>query len=380
MDKINTITEKEAFCFFRSISGFADSSINKLKDHFATYRDAAIASVSEYEDIISDKEIQIISGKRDKEGIKAAYDALLKRGIEVHLPLDDSYPARLRDIPASPKALFSLGKLPDPKLPSVAIIGARNCSAYGADMTREFAKELARQGVQIISGMARGIDGIAQATALDNGGYSCGVLGCGVDICYPKSNKEIYNGLINNGGLISEYYPGTNPLSQFFPARNRIISGLCDALLVIEAKAKSGTLITVSMALDQGREIYALPGRVTDALSYGCNMLIRDGAIPLISPVDFTRSFLEHFGYTYDNKPANQDISNRKLPSMDLTKEEKAVIMALDYNPKSINEIFASVCKHSNISIPQLMTILLDLLVKNQISCIDGANYYLSSM
>ncbi|MDE5933513.1 MAG: DNA-protecting protein DprA, partial [Lachnospiraceae bacterium] len=160
---------------------------------------------------------------------------------------------------------------------------------YGRRMSQHFGRELAMAGVQIISGMARGIDGIAQMAALEPEGYSLGVLGCGVDICYPTENRELYEILCKRGGICSEYPPATEPRNSLFPPRNRIISGLADAVLVIEAKNRSGTLITVDMALEQGREVYALPGRATDALSEGCNRLIQQGANVALSAADMLR-------------------------------------------------------------------------------------------
>lgn len=132
--------------------------------------------------------------------------------------------------------------------------------------------------------MARGVDGISQQAALDAGGRSCGVLGCGVDVCYPRQNRALYERLPKQGCLISSYPLGTPALSRNFPPRNRIVSGLADAVVVVEAREKSGTLITVDMALEQGREVYAVPGRVTDRLSDGCNRLIRQGAVPMLNP------------------------------------------------------------------------------------------------
>lgn len=175
--------------------------------------------------------------------------------------------------------------------PAAAIIGARLASGYGREQARRFARRLASRGITIISGMARGIDGIAQKAALDAGGRSYAVLGCGVDICYPEENRELYDRLLQEGGIISEYPPGTYPEARLFPQRNRIISGLSDLVLVIEARKKSGTLITVDMALEQGREVYALPGRVSDSLSDGCNRLIRQGAGAATCPEDILEFF-----------------------------------------------------------------------------------------
>lgn len=217
------------------------------------------------------------------------YGRMTDRGIRFVSEDEEEYPNKLKDIPDAPCAVYYIGKLPEENKKTIAMIGARNCSEYGKAMARQFGEILAGAGVQIVSGMARGIDGIGQQAALDMGGYSLAVLGCGVDICYPPDNRMLYDRLIEQGGICSEYPPGIQPRAALFPPRNRIISGLCDGVLVIEAKERSGTLITVDMALEQGREVYALPGRVTDAMSRGCNELIRQGAELVLSPQDMLR-------------------------------------------------------------------------------------------
>ena len=206
------------------------------------------------------------------------YRKLIRQDIHFSFIGDSEYPNRLRFIADAPFGIFYKGRLPDDSKPVVSVIGARECSEYGRRCAEIYGKTLAEYGVQIISGMARGIDGISQQAALDGGGASFGILGCGVDVCYPKENRLLYDQLIKNGGVISEFSPGTEAKSNFFPMRNRIISGLADILLVVEARKKSGTYITVCQALEQGREIYAVPGRITDGLSDGCNRLIAEGA------------------------------------------------------------------------------------------------------
>ena len=191
---------------------------------------------------------------------------------------DAEYPDKLRYISDPPFGLYYYGHLPSNTHPSAAIVGTRMASAYGRDQARVFAREIAREVVQIISGMALGIDGVAGRGALDADGESFAVLGCGVDICYPKENMDLYGALMERGGILSEYPPGTEPARQFFPSRNRIISGLADVVLVIEAREKSGTLITVDRALEYGIDVFALPGRVSDKNSRGCNALIKQGA------------------------------------------------------------------------------------------------------
>ena len=193
---------------------------------------------------------------------------------------DPLYPEKLRVYSRMPDPVYVLGELPDPSLPSVSIIGSRNCSAYGKKEALRFGRILAQNGVQVISGMARGIDSWAHIGALEGGGKTFAILGSGVDVCYPVSHEKLYNRILScGGGIISEFCPGTPALPHHFPLRNRIISALCDVLLVVEARKRSGSLITVSYALEQGKTIFAVPGKNEDALSEGCNRLLSDGAL-----------------------------------------------------------------------------------------------------
>ncbi len=238
---------------------------------------------------------RILEAKKDWD-ILAEYEKLCRQKIKFTCYGDADYPERLSEIPDAPFGLYYMGHLPSDKIPSVALIGARACSEYGMYAAREFGSKLAETGIQIISGLAMGIDGISQEAALLAGGESFGVLGCGVDVCYPKSNRGLYERCRQQGGLLSEYPPGTKPKASLFPPRNRIISGLSDLVVVIEAREKSGTLITVDMALEQGREILAVPGRITDSLSRGCNHLFRQGAGVAASPADVLEALYNCFG------------------------------------------------------------------------------------
>ncbi|MCQ2521400.1 MAG: DNA-processing protein DprA [Lachnospiraceae bacterium] len=219
---------------------------------------------------------------------------------------DADYPARLRHISSPPQTLYYEGEIPGMDKPAVAIVGSRACSSYGMEMAKIYAHYLASHGVYIISGMARGIDGEAQRSALLAGEKSFGVLACGVDICYPRSNYALYEGLIKQGGIVSEHPPGTQPLSVFFPSRNRIISGLANLVLVVEAKEKSGTGYTVRMALEQGREVYAIPGRVTDPMSKGCNRLIAEGA----GMAECPEVVLEAANHAWQMEKMDEDVLN----------------------------------------------------------------------
>lgn len=298
---------------------------------------------------------RIIDSKKDWN-IKRAYENLKEKGIRFTCLGDEKYPGRLAQIPDAPYGLYFQGKLLMEERPSVAIIGARNCSEYGRRMAQHYGRELAAAGIQIISGMARGIDGISQKAALDAEGFSLGVLGCGVDICYPAENRELYEMLCKRGGICSEYPPGTEPKNSLFPPRNRIISGLSDVVLVIEAKNRSGTLITVDMALEQGREVYALPGRVTDALSEGCNRLIQQGAAVAFSAEDMIHSLT---GRETGNSRMGVQRSGKAL----LSDMQKALLENLEDTPQSPEIIKERMLLKggSELTLPELMNQLVKL-------------------
>lgn len=282
------------------------------------------------------------------------YEILQKEQIQFTCLGHAGYPERLASIPDAPYGMYYRGRLPS-KMPfSVALIGARNCSEYGRRMASRFGGELAAAGVQIVSGMARGIDGIGQLAALAAGGYSLGVLGCGVDICYPKENRKLYDMLCENGGICSEYPPGTQPRSSLFPPRNRIISALSDIVLVVEAKAKSGTLITVDMALEQGKDVYAVPGRVTEALSEGCNRLLQQGAQIALSPGDMLQEIMGKTDGAKQREPLLSGI-------------QADILQNLDDVPRSPEKIKERMLFYSgrDIPLPEVMNQLVKL-------CING--------
>lgn len=268
--------------------------------------------------------------------------------------------------------LYYRGTLPEDEIMSLAIIGARECSAYGSHVAAEFAKRIAAAGINIISGMARGIDGIGQRAALEAGGSTYGVLGCGVDICYPLSNRSLYLQMQEKGGILSPYVPGTKPIKTLFPYRNKIVAGLSDAVLVVEARQKSGTLITVDMALEQGKDVYAVPGRVTDRLSDGCNLMIRQGAGIALSPEDILAEMAvlknrrgKHHGKTGGNLLGEEGVS-----------EPSGILGLLDINPKPLQELFMlAEEKHMDISLSQLTFELIQLCMAGKARQIGG-NYF----
>ncbi|MDQ3890136.1 MAG: DNA-processing protein DprA [Actinomycetota bacterium] len=200
---------------------------------------------------------------------------------------DPAYPPLLRELHDPPPRLFLRGGSADVlSRPAVAVVGARSCSPYGAHVARSLARDLAAAGVVVVSGLARGIDGEAHRGALEGGGPTVAVLGCGIDRDYPRANADLARRVRENGVAVSEYEPGIEPAPWRFPARNRIIAGLALATVVVEARSRSGALGTADLALELGRDVFAVPGEITSALSAGTNDLLRNGAAPLLSAVD----------------------------------------------------------------------------------------------
>ena len=294
--------------------------------------------------------------------LEAEYAKLTDRQVKFYTIFDKSYPCGLKEISAPPYALYVKGELPQEEQLSVAIVGARECTTYGEVMARQYAETLADAGVQIISGMARGIDGISQKSALAANGMSYAVLGSGVDLCYPREHYALYTELQKQGGVISEQPLGMQPLPQFFPARNRIISGLSDVVIVIEAKERSGSLITADMALEQGKDVYALPGPSNSILSKGCHNLIRQGAGILLSP----KELLEELGIFHKKKMKNATENEILLES-----PEKLVYSCLDFYPKSLNQMM----EETGFTISAMMQIIMNLEFKGLIKEISK-NYY----
>lgn len=290
-----TETERMYAYFICSIPMIGGVRAGQLLSRFGDPQGVYEAGTAGWREILSDSVVEYMDRQKKSGNLEEEYHSLGEKQIGLVLQEEEGFPQKLLEIPDPPYGLFYKGKLPEQKQPSVAVIGARECSEYGRFVAEELGRYLGSQGIQVISGMARGIDGISQQAALLAGGTSYGVLGCGVDICYPSQNRKLYEELIQKGGLLSTYAPGTKALPAYFPPRNRIVSGLADALIVIEARQKSGTLITVDMALEQGKDVYVVPGRITDRLSDGCNRLLTQGAGVFLSPESFTEEFLRNW-------------------------------------------------------------------------------------
>lgn len=269
-------------------------------------------------------------------------------GAQTLIQPDPTYPAMLREIPDPPPVLFLLG---DPALlgrPATAIVGSRDHSEYGRAVAGRVAEAAAGAGITVVSGMARGLDAVAHAAALEAGGPTIGVLGNGLGVIYPAANRELYERVAERGLLLTEFPPGDRPMAHSFPRRNRIISGLARVTVVVEAAEGSGTLITVGAALAQGRDVMAVPGPITSPTSVGTNRLIRDGAEPLLDPSDL----LEHFpeaapapvapgrGITSPTSPVTAPVAPRPVPvPADLSPAEHRVAAALQEGPLGLDAL-----------------------------------------
>lgn len=279
---------------------------------------------------MTEEDAKVILQSRRTWNVDKEWFALMGKGIGFVSLEQSHFPKKVRHIPNPPYALYYVGTLPDETRKSVAIVGARGRSAYGSEVTRLLARALSDHGAQVISGLARGIDGDAHKGALDGQGDTFAVLGSGIDVCYPREHKYLYEKIIERGGMISEYPPGTPPAAHQFPARNRIISGLSDCVVVMEAKEKSGSLITADFAMEQGRDVYALPGRITDPLSQGCNQLIKQGA----GIVKSVEDFLADLDILTENIYTQMDFRKNVLE-----KEERLVYSLTDFRPISLSTL-----------------------------------------
>ncbi len=328
------MVEKEYAIWLSSIEGVGRARIMKLIDKYGSVEEVYKLPVNIImeEKILGLKAAEKMVASRDINRIKRNIDKMQYMNINFTYYGDEKYPEKLMDISNAPFSIFYKGRLPDSSKKSVAIVGARNADNKGYEFARKFGREMAENGVQVISGLANGIDGSAHKGCLDViNGHTFGVLGCGVDICYPKGNICIYNEMQKNGGVISEYMLGTQPFSSNFPMRNRIISGLSDAVLVIEAGRASGSLITAGLALDQGKDVLVIPGDITNPLFEGSNYLIKNGAM-LVSEI---KDILDALGIFVDDSAG--EIKKKKITM--LSEEERKIYRFLSLEPIHISQI-----------------------------------------
>lgn len=276
-----------------------------------------------------------------------------------------SYPEMLREIEDAPLILYMKGNIIPQDRYAISVVGSRKLTDYGASVADNISGNLARMGFTIVSGMARGVDSLSHRAALKAGGRTIAVLGSGVDVPYPPENKGLMEKIIESGGVISEFPPGTPPDKENFPRRNRIISGLSLGVLVVEAASDSGALITARYATDQGREVFAVPGNITSANSEGANELIRMGATLIRQANDIVEELapvLKGF------------IRSADKVAIDITEEEKSLCTVLSGEPKQIDDI----SRESGVPVSKVLGVLLGLEIKGAVKQITGKRFYLA--
>lgn len=283
------------------------------------------------------------------------------QGIQVLTWDDEEYPRRLKAIDQPPPVLFVRGGLLPEDEWAVAVVGTRRITAYGRQVAEEVARALARQGVTVVSGLARGVDAVAHHVSLECGGRTLAVLGNGVDCIYPPEHRQLGERIMANGALISDYSPGTPPDGPNFPPRNRIISGLSQAVVVVEAGERSGALITAKFAADQGRDVYAVPGTITAPQSRGTNWLIQQGARPLLH----AHEILEALNLTL----VNEHRAARKAVPADPT--EAKILSLLDAEPRHVDELR----NQSGLPIEQVSAALALMELKGMVRQVGGMQY-----
>lgn len=385
----NRETEAAYRYWLHNVQGIGEKTFKMLVEEMGGAKEVYNASEKRIERMLkqNSRESRIAEGKikallqsRKDWKVEEKYGQMAEKGISMVSIWDVEYPLRLKKIAGSPAVLYYMGKLPGEERTALAVIGARECSEYGVYTAKAFGKKIGEAGIDIISGMARGIDGISQRAALDAGGRSYAVLGCGADICYPASNSELYGQIRERGGIISPFPPGTPPRKNLFPYRNRIVAGLSDGVLVIEARQKSGTWITVDMALEQGKDVYAVPGRITDRLSDGCNLLIQQGAGIALTPEDVISELA-----ILRNREGKRKAPDERMPHQEKGKRTEAetaeetenkILDFLDFTPKSSDEILELTGKAGiNMTLPQLLFELIQLCMEGKAGQVGG-NYF----
>jgi len=354
--------EKSYWVGFNLVKGIGAVRFRLIRDHFGDLQSAWSASKDQFLAIgLHPKIVENIIHIRSTVDIEENYQKIITSGIKVVISDEEGYPSRLKEIDQPPPVLYIRGDYLEDDFWAVAIVGTRRITAYGRQIADEISSYLAQNGITIISGMARGVDGVAHQAALRVGGRTLAVLGSGVDRIYPPEHRNLAHSIEEHGATISDYPLGTPPDSSNFPPRNRIISGLSMAVIVIEAGLKSGALITANYAADQGRDVFAVPGNIQAHQSKGTNLLIQQGAHPLLSGKDVLDSLnLERI--------PEQKHARRTIP---VDKDEALMLEIIGREPIHIDEIRSK----TGLPIEAVSASLAIMELKGLVQQVGGMNY-----
>lgn len=355
------IPERAWWLAFMHVPGIGPSRMRALWDQFGSLGSAWNASDPDLRDVLPRPLYEAVQNARNDIDVPALYEASTRNGARITCLADDDYPALLREAPGPPPILYYRGQIIETDTVAVAIVGTRKVTAYGREMAYRIAYDLARAGVTIVSGLALGVDGVAHRAALEADGRTLAVLGSGIDVIYPGRHRDLARKIEQQGAVITEYAPGTPPDRFNFPPRNRIISGLSRGVVVVEAPERSGALITVDFAAEQGRDAFAVPGPVHAPASAGCHRILREGATLVRSAEDV----LEDLHIRAIDRDEPQD------PPVTLSTEERRLLSVLTSQPQHIDDIAAQLGSTVNDVSGELMMLELQGSVQS-----GGGGYY----
>jgi len=349
---------------FNIIPGIGRVKFNQIEAYFSSFEDAWKAGPADLRHAGLDaKSVRTINEWRPRISPETEMKKLEQCSIDVLTWHDSDYPARLKEIYDYPPVLYVKGSIIDKDEWCLAVVGTRRPTVYGRQVTDEIVTELSRSRITIVSGLARGIDSVAHKSALEAGGRSIAVMGGGLDSIYPAENANLARSITKNGALLSEYHPGMKPRPENFPRRNRIMSGISLGVLVIEAGKSSGALITANLALEQNREVFAIPGSILSPVSIGTNQLIKEGAKLVRDPLDI----LEELNLT---AVAEQLEMKEIIPSSDT---EALLLKKLGAEPVHIDEI----CRASGLPVSTVSSTMAMMELKGMVKQIGTMNYSL---
>jgi DNA processing protein len=350
----------------KSVPHVGNVTFRRLLEYFGCPEKVLQASPDELARVrgITPLAVASVAGHDYRDSAERECVAVAKSGVKIVDFLSEEYPKVLLEISDAPPFLYVRGELRSSEQ-AVAVVGSRRASTYGMITTERIATELAEQGITVVSGMARGIDTAAHRGALKGGGRTIGVLGCGIDVVYPPENRKMFDAVVERGALVSEFPMGTSPLAENFPRRNRIISGLSRGVLVVEAMQQSGSLITAQFALEQGREVFAIPGNINSGASKGTNQLIKQGAKLVESVQDILDELLPGKSAGATTAPA---------PSFSLTPQEAGIFALLAEGALHIDDVIVK----SELTVGDVSAILLRLELKGAIMQLPGKHFTLA--
>lgn len=340
-----------------SIEKLSARNLHALLDRFGSARKTIAAPQDETGRHVGPEIARAIASFTATDVLRGRSRTLEQAGIRIAPYYSPEYPPWLARIDSFPPVIFIRGTIRLEDEAAIAVIGTRGATVYGKETARSFAAAFARAGVTVISGMARGVDTAAHLGALENNGRTIAVLGTGIDICYPPENARLMSDIGKTGALVSEFNPGTPPYAHNFPRRNRIVSGLARAVVAIEAREKSGVMNTVKWALDQNKDVFAVPGNIYSKTSYGTNRLIKDGAIPVTSPEEV----LDYLGMRH----TKLERAKKELLS---DENERNIWEALSHEPVCLDALAERLEQPTSV----ILSILLSLEIKGYVKQLPG--------